>query len=48
LYRAGRLHDVLRLQCRDQGRTVNAQLGEFFNREFDKDLLILRAQNFNL
>ena len=48
LYRAGGLHDVLCLQCSDQSRAVNAEARKFFHREFDKDLFVLRTQNFDL
>ena len=48
LNRAGRPHDVLRLQRGDQGGAVDAEAGELLHREFDEDPLVLRAQNFDL
>src|SRR5262249_59938800 len=48
LDRTGRLDDILRLQCRNKRRAVDSQAGEFLHREFDKDLLVLGAENFNL
>ena len=45
--RAGWPYDVLRLQCRDQCRSVDPQAGEFLHREFDEDPLVLRPQQFD-
>ena len=48
LDRAGRLHDVLRLQRGDQRRAVDAEAGELLHRELDEDPLVLGAQDLDL
>ena len=45
---AGGPDDVLRLQGRDDSLVVEAQAGQPFGRKLDIDLLVLRAQHFDL
>ena len=41
-------NDILGLQSTDQRRTVDAEIGEFLHGELDEDLLVLRAEDFDL
>jgi len=47
LDRAGRDDHILRLKRGDQSGPVNSETGELFRREFDKDLFVLSAKNFD-
>jgi len=44
---AGRNDAVLSLKRRDQGGAINSETGQLSRREFDKDLFVLSAENFD-
>ena len=45
---AGRADGVLRLNCRDQRGAIDAEAGELLGGKLDNDLLVLRAEDFDL
>ena len=48
LERARRNHGILRLECIDQRGAVNSEASKLACREFDIDLLVLRAKDLDL